>query len=355
MHRLTDIRQLRLPRPVWGVFALVCLMLGGLTALLLGPIGQVSFTDVPQLRLPLPPPEAEASNAARPIADRAVVDGSLAPTAPVLRALLEEGPFGPLPRVAADGRRPLLAYANPFGFEPSSPRITLLIVGLGLQAEPTATALRLPAAIGLHFSAYADDLPDQVARARAAGHEVLLELPMEPLDYPMSDPGPHTLLAGNPMAENLRRLDWLLARAPGYIAVAGAGARFAGSTGAPAVLDMLARRGLALVELGEGHLAEQARRVGLPYANAGTVIDEDPSILSIDYALAGLEAEALASGSALGVAQPYPVSLERLRLWATTLETKGLVLAPVSAFVIERSGLATETGDDAALPRPARS
>jgi polysaccharide deacetylase 2 family uncharacterized protein YibQ len=108
------------------------------------------------------------------------------------------------------------------------------------------------------------------------------------------------------------------------------------------VLDALARRGLALVELGDRLLADAAAAVTLPYVNAPAAIDEDPSALSIDYALAGLEAEALASGSALGVALGYPVSLERLRLWATTLEDKGLVLAPVSALVIERSGLAAE-------------
>ena len=33
-----------------------------------------------------------------------------------------------------------------------------------------------------------------VARAREAGHEVLLEVPMEPFDYPDNDPGPQTLL-----------------------------------------------------------------------------------------------------------------------------------------------------------------
>jgi len=80
------------------------------------------------------------------------------------------------------------------------------------------------------------------------------------------------------------------------------------------------------------------------YASTPPAIDEDPSILSIDYALAGLEAEALQSGSALGVAQGYPVSLERLRLWATTLADKGLVLAPASALVIERAGLSAGFG-----------
>ena len=349
-----DARRLRLPRPIWGLFTLVSLALGAATAALLGTSGQVSFTGAPQLELPLPAASGRSGVVAPGAAAAAATTGSVAgtpvlpaatgnaPGAPVLPALLEPGRFGPLPRIAADGRRPFLAYARPFAAADPRPQISLLILGLGLQAEQTEAALRLPGAVALHFSAYAPDLPELVARARASGHEVLLDLPMEPSDYPASDPGPHTLLAGNPLESNLERLDWLLARAPGYVALAGTGAAFASSASAPRVLDVLARRGLALVEIGAGSLSGHAAAVGLPYASAPAVIDGDPSLASIDYALAGLEAEALASGNALGVAQGYPVSLERLRLWATTLENKGLVLAPVSALVIERSGLAAE-------------
>ena len=68
---------------------------------------------------------------------------------------------------------------------------------------------------------------------------------------------------------------------------------------------------------------------------------------------AGLEAAALAGGSALGLAQDYPVSLERLRLWAATLADKGLVLAPVSAVLIEQSGLTRGTSAWPAQRRPA--
>jgi hypothetical protein len=163
---------------------------------------------------------------------------------------------------------------------------------------------------------------------------------MEPADYPASDPGPHTLLADSSRAENLQRLDWLLAQAPGYIALAGGGARFAASDNAGDVLDVLARRGLALIELGASQLEDAAAAAGLPYASAARALDQDPSVQSIDDALAGLEAEALAGGSALGVVHGYPVSLERLRTWAATLEDKGLVLAPVSAVLIEQAGLA---------------
>ncbi len=266
---------------------------------------------------------------------------------PVLPALIEDGPFGPLPRIAPDGRRPFLAYARPFDLDDRRPRIALLVVGLGLQTDLTEAAIALPGEISLHFSAYAADLPSWFERARRAGHEVLLDLPMEPTDYPASDPGPHTLLASNSTDENLKRLDWLLARATGYIAVAGSGARFATSERASPVLDVLAMRGLAVVEVGRTDLAATAAAVGLPYASAPTAIDADPSMLSIDYALAGLEVEALQNGSALGVAQGYPVSLERLRLWSATLGDKGLVLAPVSAVVIEQSGLSAEVRGDA--------
>jgi len=334
---LTIDRRLR--SPVWLAFAGVALALGLAAALLADADGKVDSTGVPQVRLPLAAVEGEPASQLQAGAP-----------GPASAGLLEEGAFGPLPRVAADGRRPFLAYARPFELDDQRPKIALLVMGLGLQADPTAAAIRLPGAISLHFSAYASDLPGMLERARAAGHEVLLDLPMEPLDYPASDPGPHTLLAGNPTEENLRRLDWLLARAAGYMGLAGGGTRFAASPAAAPVLDVLARRGLAMIELGRDDLAVAATAVGLPYASAPAAIDEDPSVQAIDHALAGLEAEALRTGSALGVAQGYPVSLERLRLWAATLEEKGLVLAPVSALLIERSGLAAGRGRHGETP-----
>jgi polysaccharide deacetylase 2 family uncharacterized protein YibQ len=260
--------------------------------------------------------------------------------APIDVSLIEDGPFGPLPRIGPDGRRPFFEYARPFNFEDARPKVAVLLLGLGLQAELFDAALALPGPISLELSPYAPDLPVLVERARRAGHEVLLHLPTEPADYPTSDPGPYALLAANAPDENLRRLSWLLARAPGYIALAGGGAAFAGSEQVDAVLDVLARRGLALVEVGAGQLQRAAAAAGLPYANAPPAIDQDPSLGSIDEALAGLEANALRDGSALGVVPAYPVSLERLRAWSATLDAKGLVLAPVSAVLLEQAGLA---------------
>jgi hypothetical protein len=307
--------------------------------------GAVRYTGVARVELPLPPPvtrravaPAVPHDAPAPDLD-APRDAGIATTS-FDSSLLEDGPFGPLPRIGPDGRRALFAYARPFNFADPRPKVAVLVLGLGLQAGLLEAALALPGPIGLQLSPYAPDLPALVERARRAGHEVLLALPLEPADYPASDPGPHTLLADSPRDDNLRRLDWVLARAPGYVALAGGGARFAASEHAAAALDVLARRGLALIELGASQLKEAAAAAGLPYASAPHAIDQDPSVLAIDFALAGLEAEALAAGSALGVVQDHPVSLERLRRWAATLDDKGLILAPVSAVLIEQSGLA---------------
>ena len=322
-------------RPVWRLLTFALIALAGLAGwVALAGQGAVRYTGVARVELPLP------AAAARPAVDGALPGSAVAIGAPLDASLSEDGPFGPLPRIGPDGRRPFFEYARPFNFEDDRPKVAVLLLGLGLQAELFEAALALPGPISLQLSPYAPDLPALVDRARAAGHEVLLDLPMEPADYPASDPGPHTLLADSSRAENLKRLDWLLAQAPGYIALAGGGARFAASDHAGDVLDVLARRGLALIELGASQLAPAAAAAGLPYASAPRAIDQDPSTPSIDEALAGLEAEALAGSSALGVVPGYPVSLERLHAWAATLEDKGLVLAPVSAVLIEQAGLA---------------
>jgi polysaccharide deacetylase 2 family uncharacterized protein YibQ len=342
-------RLLGLEHRSWWYALALALVAAGAGWMALGGQEAVRYTGVARVELPLPssvtpgavaPPLLHDGRRQDPGAAHEAGESKAASVDP---SLIEDGPFGPLPRIGPDGRRALFAYARPFNFADARPKVAVLVLGLGLQVELFDAALALPGPIGLQLSPYAPDLPALVERARRAGHEVLLGLPMEPADYPASDPGPHTLLADNAREENLKRLDWVLARAPGYVALAGDGGRFAGSEHVGAVLDVLARRGLALIELGAGQLERAAAAAGLPYARAPHEIDRDPSAQAIDVALAGLEAAALAGGSALGLVQDYPVSLERLRLWTATLDKKGLVLAPVSAVLIEQAGLTRGT------------
>lgn len=328
-------------RGVWlalGFAGLILLATAGLAASL--GEGVIAFRSGARVEMTMPPaPEPAAL-------EEAPGDTGPAPhiPAPVEPGLLEPSAFGNLPVRGEDGRRPLVAYAHPFDFDDPRPRVAVVLTGLGLEADITRAAIDLPAAVSLAFSPYGSHVAADVDAARLAGHEALLALPMEPPDYPDSDPGPHTLLADAPPEENLRRLHFVLSRALGYVAVTGDGGRFAAEGDVLPVVEELAARGVGLVDLGEDDLERWASRAAVPYSRARLAVDADPSVLAIEFALARLENQALTTGRALGVAQAYPVTLERLAAWIETLDDKGLVLAPASAVIRERAGILPTAG-----------
>lgn len=281
------------------------------------------------------PAAAEARHAAR-----APGAQGLAP-AP-LPGLSENTPNGPLPVIPANGLRSSRAYARPFHGDPVAPTVAVVIGGMGLNRAVTQSAIDdLPPEIALSFAPYTRDLQAWVDLARAAGHEVLIEAPMEPFDYPNNDPGPQTLLADGAPAENLARLEWVMSRTTGYFAVSNyLGARFSASEPAMTqLLQSLENRGVAFLHDGAGRrtvidLAAQATDV--QYAIADRVLDEDPSPSAIDDHLLTLEALALQNGTALGAGFSYPTTVNHVRDWANSLDTRGYQLAPPSAVMARR-------------------
>ncbi|MCK6450689.1 MAG: divergent polysaccharide deacetylase family protein [Alphaproteobacteria bacterium] len=255
-------------------------------------------------------------------------------------ALTERAKDGVLPIIARDGRQPWQVYARPFDKAEKRPRIAVVLTNMGLSASATEQAIRnLPGGVTLAFAPFAERLTDWVNLARASGHEVLINLPMEPEGYPRNDPGPKTLLTSLSEAENQDRLDWVLTRASGYVGVANlTGARFAASAkDLQPVMKTLRQRGLLFLErAGSRHTTagELARELGLPFAAAQILIDADLSRASIDGKLTELERAAKRDGAAIGLALPYPVTQERLSVWAAGLEARGFVLAPVSAAAV---------------------
>ena len=266
------------------------------------------------------------------------------PAAPDL-ALVDASPSGPLPRIGTDGRNPLTAYGRPFDPTEKRPKVAVMIVGLGPQADATNAAFHLPAAISLSFSPYTEDLPSVFERARLAGHEVLIELPMEPTDYPANDPGPHTLRASGTVDANMERLIWVLSRAPGYFAVTGPTGAFGESPEAEPIVEAIAVKGLGMIEIDGNGLNNHAKKAKLAYTSTLQWIDDTPSVEAIDRALADLEARAKEKGTAIGVAEGYPISLLRLVEWSEELDERGIALVPVSAVLIERSGLLGANGE----------
>jgi polysaccharide deacetylase 2 family uncharacterized protein YibQ len=268
------------------------------------------------------------------------------PSAPLPLApdpgLVEETGAGPLPIVGRDGREPWRVYARPFNSDDKRPKIAVVMYGLGSSAAATRTAIQgLPGAVTLAFSPYADGLKNWIANARAAGHEALLMVPMEPTNYPDHDPGPQALLTSLTNKQNTARLEWILGRAVGYVGVTDfMGSRFTGST--PHMRSFfrnLKLRGLMYLEnhapsrLTAGEIAAANR---VPYASNALYIDSQASRPAIDAQL--VEAERLAKelGEVVVMGFLYPVTLERVANWAKTLEKRGMVLAPVSALAKRR-------------------
>ncbi len=260
-------------------------------------------------------------------------------------SLIEIGADGPLPRVAEDGRRPSHVYARPAVRpelqNPDQPRIAILVSGLGISTSGTLDAINnLPGEMSLGFAPYGTDLQNWVGRARRAGHEVLMQIPMEPFDYPDNDPGPHTLRVDGDSGLNLQRLHWLLSRFTGYVGVTNyMGARFTASNQALSpILQEISDRGLLYLDdhsSPRSRHSEIASQVALQAGSADVIIDAISDRSHIDAALIRLENLALRHGLVIGHASALPVSIARLSEWSKQLQDKGIILIPVSASLVQ--------------------
>lgn len=258
--------------------------------------------------------------------------------------LLEMTRHGGIPQIAADGTRPSAAYARPRVLPANrkdAPRIAIVISGVGISASGTADAFgKLPPTVTFALAPYAADLEKLAMRARDENHEVLLQVPMEPFDYPDNDPGPQTLLTNLTTAQNVDRLQYVMSRMQGYVGITNyMGARFTASEQVLApILREAAKRGLIYVDDGASarSVASQvAGSNGLPFAKTDLVLDATPSSAEIDRALARLEMLARDNGNAVGVATAQPGTIARIADWAKKVEERGFVLVPISMVAIK--------------------
>jgi polysaccharide deacetylase 2 family uncharacterized protein YibQ len=269
-----------------------------------------------------------------------VIGGGADGKSPLNEQLIEPSRHGPLPKVAPDGSRPSEVYARSVKVIPNKPnarRVAIIVGGLGVGAAATSDAIRkLPGPVTLAIAPYGGSLDQLAARARSQGHEILLQVPMEPFDYPDNDPGPQTLLTSLDPGQNLDRLHWAMSRFQGYVGIANyMGARFTSLEQALGpVLRDVGNRGLIYVDDGASprSLASQiASANGLPFAKADVVIDSVPNPVDIDRALGRLENIARERGMAVGIATALPVAIERIARWAKAAEDRGILLVPITA------------------------
>jgi polysaccharide deacetylase 2 family uncharacterized protein YibQ len=256
------------------------------------------------------------------------------------RALLEQGADGPLPVIGTDGHRAWQIYARPFNGAAGRAKVAIYVGGIGLGRQATETALaKLPGQVSLGLATGLNAaLQPLINAARAKGHEVLIELPMEPADFPINDPGPYTMLTTNPPNENVGRLEWLMSRGAGYVGMAATlGDRFmTDESSLRPVLEALSGRGLMILDtrgLPRSVVARVADAVGLPFGVGTVTIDDDPQPSAIEAKLAHLEELARLQGGVIGVGHAYPVTVDSLDKWSRGLEARNMQFAPVTALL----------------------
>jgi len=243
----------------------------------------------------------------------------------------------------ADGLKPFTVYAAEADRARAArmPVVSIVVGGLGVGAAKTTDAImKLPAAVTLAFTPYGSDPGKLAERARAQRHEILLQVPMEPFDYPDNDPGPQTLLTTLAPEQNLDRLYWHLSRFQGYAGIANfMGARFvvADAVMQPIIREA-AKRGLGYLDDGSAPrsvAASLAAGQTVPFAKADLSIDAVPTVAEIDRALAKLENLAKERGTAVGIASALPISIERIGAWIKTLESHGIMLVPLTTAMLK--------------------
>ncbi len=279
-------------------------------------------------------------------ADQAGAEAAPAMMAGIDQRLLEKSRYGMIP-VVSDGLKPFTVYAAEADRAKAAkmPVVAIVIGGLGVGAAKTTDAImKLPAAVTLAFTPYGSDPGKLAERARAQRHEILLQIPMEPFDYPDNDPGPQTLLTTLAPEQNLDRMYWHLSRFQGYAGIANfMGARFvvADAVMQPIIREA-AKRGLGYFDDGSAPrsvASTLAASQAMPFAKADFTIDAVPTSAEIDRVLAKLENLARERGTAVGIASALPISIERIGAWTKTLESRGIMLVPLTTAMLKsRSG-----------------
>ncbi|MGL5447044.1 MAG: divergent polysaccharide deacetylase family protein [Rhabdaerophilum sp.] len=322
-----------------------------------GDIARIERPDEePQQPRPEPAPRSSAADVEQESGVRVIrQNGGQAPGASVIRVpestrenerlapapdprLVERIALGFLPKTGEGGITPRRVYARPFA-NTDKPRIAVVLTGVGVSARSTADAIsRLSGDFTLAFAPYGRDLEAQVMRARRDGHEIVLQVPMEPFDFPDSDPGPHTLRASSGAKENIERLHWLMTRFSGYVGIMNymGGKLLSTPTALQPVLDEMAKRGLLFLDDGSaarGSAMDLATRTGLPAIRADRVVEAAGSAKPLRTLLAEAESIALRNGRAVIAVPALSANIETLMNWEAELASRNIVVAPLSAVI----------------------
>lgn len=296
----------------------------------------------PPLPLPkVPPQPAPATIEPDPIIDAPRVPPTTA-AAPAARPVPASAPAAkavpsPVPAAPVSGQAAWLRHARPFIDTGATPAVAIVIDDLGLGAENTRRAIALDSAVTLALMTYAPNLADWSNAARAARHEILVHVPMQPINGKI-DPGPRALTVGLSDAEILDRLRWGLGRLDGYVGINNhMGSRFTQDrAGMSVVMEEVKTRGLLFLDsvtIGRTVGAATAEAMRVPAAERNVFLDDEATVAGVSRQLAVLEQVARKHGTAIAIGHPHPATLSVLAEWLPRATSRGVAVVPLTSVV----------------------
>ncbi|MCB1532374.1 MAG: divergent polysaccharide deacetylase family protein [Alphaproteobacteria bacterium] len=216
-------------------------------------------------------------------------------------------------------------------------RVVIIIDDMGMSYTLSNQAIDLPAPITLAFLPYAPNLPAMTGRAKEQGHELMIHMPMEPMNHDL-DVGSIALLKDMDAAQIKENLDKAFASFDGYVGINNhMGSRLTQDERAMhLVMNELAARGLLFVDsktISTSVAGKIAAEHGLDYAERDVFLDHETTPEFVAHALSQLEQIARTKGYAIGIGHPKKATIEGLKKWIPTLAAKNLSIVPVSAVV----------------------
>jgi len=180
-------------------------------------------------------------------------------------------------------------------------------------------------------------------RARAAGADVLLHLPMEPKGYPRIDPGPDAILVDLKDGEIRKRIARHLESLPPVDGVSSHMGSLATQDRRvmSVVLEELKRRRLFFLDSHTTKATvapEEARRIGVPCLVNRVYLDNEEGDDSWVGERLDEAAAAAANGAVIATAHAHPRTAVAVQRALPRLRKQGLEFVTVSALLAEREG-----------------
>ncbi|MBI3440522.1 MAG: divergent polysaccharide deacetylase family protein [Proteobacteria bacterium] len=223
----------------------------------------------------------------------------------------------------------------------SKPMIAIVIDDVGVDQKRSARAVNeLNAAVTLSYLAYSSHVLQQVAAAKAHGHEIMLHLPWE-ADNAKEDPGPNHLSVSMSTEQIQKNLLANLDGFTGYVGVNNhMGSRFSRyRPGLELVMAELQKRHVFYLDskTTPNSIAEKvAREYNVPTTHRDVFLDHDENSKMVRTSLEEVEAIARRKGSAVAIGHPKDPTLAAVEAWLPTLETKGFQLVPLTTVISYR-------------------